>query len=43
MDGEGGERDAVAEGFVRNDPYVVNGLVKEWRVRPWTVVIGAGD
>ncbi|MHA7237949.1 YciI-like protein, partial [Burkholderia pseudomallei] len=22
------------------DPYVANGLVKRWRVRPWTVVIG---
>jgi uncharacterized protein len=26
--------------FVRCDPYVVNGLVKRWRVRPWTVVVG---
>jgi uncharacterized protein len=30
----------VVEAFVRNDPYVVNGLVKRWEVRPWTVVIG---
>lgn len=28
------------EDFARNDPYVVNGLVKKWEVRPWTVVIG---
>jgi hypothetical protein len=28
------------EEFARNDPYVVNGLVKRWEVRPWTVVIG---
>jgi uncharacterized protein len=26
--------------FVRRDPYVVNGLVKRWRVRPWSVVVG---
>ncbi len=30
----------VAETFARNDPYVLNGLVKRWEVRPWTVVIG---
>lgn len=29
---------AVAEDFARNDPYVVNGLVTKWVVRPWTVV-----
>ena len=31
---------AVAEDFARNDPYVLNGLVTRWEVRPWTVVIG---
>jgi hypothetical protein len=31
---------AIVEGFGRNDPYVKNGLVTRWRVRPWTVVIG---
>jgi len=31
---------SVAESFARNDPYVINGLVKRWEVRPWTVVIG---
>ncbi|KVD85885.1 hypothetical protein WS62_19485 [Burkholderia sp. ABCPW 14] len=31
---------AVAEAFAQADPYVANGLVKRWRVRPWTVVIG---
>jgi hypothetical protein len=30
----------TAAEFARHDPYVRNGLVKEWRVRPWTVVIG---
>lgn len=28
------------EAFARRDPYVVNGLVKKWEVRPWSVVIG---
>lgn len=27
--------------FVEKDPYVVNGLVTEWRIREWTVVVGA--
>ncbi|AOK41010.1 YciI-like protein [Burkholderia vietnamiensis] len=31
---------AVAESFARADPYVQNGLVKSWRVRPWRVVVG---
>ncbi|PTB25918.1 hypothetical protein C9I56_25735 [Paraburkholderia caribensis] len=22
------------------DPYVLNGLVTKWRVRPWTTVVG---
>lgn len=30
----------VVEEFVRNDPYVTNGLVKSWDIRPWTVVVG---
>lgn len=28
------------EEFVRKDPYVVNGLVKRWEIRSWTVVVG---
>jgi uncharacterized protein YciI len=35
-----GDTPAAAEDFARNDPYVQNGLITEWRVRPWTVVIG---
>jgi uncharacterized protein len=35
-----GEDASVAESFARNDPYVKNGLIKNWRVRPWTVVVG---
>ncbi len=29
----------VIEEFVRNDPYVINGLVGSWEIRKWTVVI----
>lgn len=28
------------EDFARKDPYVLNGLVKKWEVRPWNVVVG---
>jgi len=31
---------SVVESFARSDPYVVNGLVKQWRVRTWNVVVG---
>lgn len=31
----------VAEDFAKNDPYVKNGLITEWRVRAWTVVVSA--
>lgn len=37
-----GDSPAAAEAFVAADPYVRNGLVKRWRVRPWTTVVGAG-
>ncbi len=30
----------VIEAFVHADPYVLNGLVTAWQIRPWTVVIG---
>ena len=35
-----GDSPAVAESFAAADPYVRNGLVARWRVRPWTTVIG---
>jgi uncharacterized protein YciI len=35
-----GESAAAAEAFARRDPYVKNGLITGWRVRPWTVVVG---
>lgn len=31
---------SVVEGFIKQDPYVVNGLVVRWEIRPWTVVVG---
>lgn len=31
---------SVVEEFARRDPYVTQGLVRRWEVRPWTVVIG---
>ena len=35
-----GEDASSAENFVANDPYVKNGLIAHWEIRPWTVVIG---
>jgi uncharacterized protein YciI len=37
-----GDSPEVAERFVAQDPYVKNGLVARWRVRPWTTVVGEG-
>jgi uncharacterized protein YciI len=34
------ERAAEVEDFVHRDPYVKNGVVSGWRVKPWTVVVG---
>ena len=30
----------VARQFAETDPYVLNGLVQRWEVRPWNVVVG---
>src|SRR5215831_4453868 len=35
----GGSPDA-ARAFAESDPYVLNGLVQRWEVRPWNVVVG---
>lgn len=35
-----GDSPAVAERFAESDPYVRQGLVTAWRVRPWTTVVG---
>ena len=34
------DQPSTVEAFVRGDPYVANGVVTRWRIRPWTVVIG---
>jgi uncharacterized protein YciI len=33
---------SIIERFVDGDPYVHNGLVTSWTIRPWTVVVGDG-
>lgn len=35
-----GDSPAVAERFAAADPYVRNGLVTRWQVRPWLTVVG---
>jgi uncharacterized protein len=35
-----GESPDAAAAFAAADPYVLQGLVKRWRVRPWSTVIG---
>jgi hypothetical protein len=37
-----GETAEVAERFAKADPYVRNGLITNWYVRPWTTVVGEG-
>lgn len=34
---------SVAERFAASDPYVKEGLVRQWRVRKWTIVIESGS
>lgn len=35
-----GVSDNAAKQFARHDPYVINGIVKRWEVRPWHTVVG---
>lgn len=35
-----GDSPTSAVNFVKNDPYVKNGLISEWQIRPWNIVIG---
>jgi uncharacterized protein YciI len=35
-----GEDRSLVERFVSRDPYVANGLVTRWRIRPWTLAVG---
>ena len=37
-----GDGPEVATAFAEADPYVREGLVARWRVRPWTTVVGPG-
>lgn len=37
-----GDKAEVAQQFAESDPYVLQGLVKSWRVRPWATVMGDG-
>jgi uncharacterized protein YciI len=37
-----GDSPEVDRLFAENDPYVRNGVVKRWEVRPWVVVVGGG-
>jgi uncharacterized protein YciI len=32
--------EAVVRAFVEADPYVINGLVTDWQIRHWNVVVG---
>ena len=34
---------AAVEDFMKHDPYVINGLVKRWEIRPWNVVVGSAQ
>ena len=36
-----GQDDTAARAFAENDPYVQNGLITSWEVRPWKVVAGS--
>ena len=36
-----GDSPDAAKTFAEKDPYVRNGLVQRWEVRPWNVVVGA--
>jgi hypothetical protein len=34
------EAESQVREFASNDPYVKHGLVTQWKVRPWTTVVG---
>lgn len=35
-----GENAEIVEKFVKEDPYINNGLVRSWRIREWATVVG---
>ena len=37
-----GNSPEVAAKFARVDPYVLNGVVVRWHVRPWLTIVGDG-
>jgi uncharacterized protein YciI len=38
-----GKDKSYVEDFVRQDPYVRNGLVTKWRIRSWNIVLGGAN
>jgi uncharacterized protein YciI len=34
---------ATVEHFAKTDPYVTNGVVTRWEIKPWTVAVGAAQ
>jgi uncharacterized protein YciI len=36
-----GDTDAAARAFAEGDPYVRNGVVVGWTIKPWATVVGA--
>jgi hypothetical protein len=32
----------VVKDFANQDPYVLNGLVTQWRINEWNIVLGLG-
>lgn len=38
-----GLEDEEIKKFVEADPYVVHGLVTDWKIRDWTAVVGTGQ
>ena len=36
-----GDSPDAAKAFAESDPYVRNGLVQRWEIRPWNVVVGS--
>jgi uncharacterized protein YciI len=34
------EDSSMVENFARNDPYVTQGVVTRWQVKPWNLVFG---
>jgi uncharacterized protein YciI len=35
--------ESIVAAFVAADPYVANGLVTNWQIRTWNVVVGADE